>query len=420
MRFALTLGLAAATILGSCGRGAPGVPDAAPAGSAAPAVAAGAPDASELAPTNDGVNAANGLDGEIEMLEARLAGAPDWLLAGPTLIARLETRAAARSSAADRARALTLADAWLKDSPGEPRALAARGAARAAVHLYVLALADLDAAAAKGADVRVARASILLALGRWPEVEAILAKADGKVPGLDVVQAGLLAEQGKLDEADVIFRRAAKTLRTTSPHGLASILFQHGVVLEQGGRPAQAKARYQLALARLPGFVPGIVHLAGIAIAEKDAARAEALTAAVGTSSDDPEVLAVRAEALRALGRATDAAPLIDQARARIEAAVAAQPEATAAHAARFYAGIGEDPAKALAHARRAWTSTRAPEAAALVLRIALDQADVATACKLLAESAALPDAVSLRVARERARAACPAPKTKAQAKPKK
>lgn len=416
MRGVLTLGWLA--LAASCGRGTPGVSDGAPAGHAAPvdAARAVAPDASELAPTNDGVNAANGLDGEIEMLEARLAGGPDWLLAGPTLIARLGTRAAARSSMKDRTRALTLADAWVKDSPAEVRALQARGAARAALHLYAGALADLDAAAKKGGDVRVARASVLLALGRWDEVADILRQAQDErgvvaVPGLDVVRAGLLAEQGKLDEADAIFRRAAKTLRTTSPHGLASILFQHGVVLEQGGRPAQAKSRYVLALARLPGFVPGAVHLAGIALAEKDAARAEALTAGLAEVSDDPEVLAVRAEALRALGRDAEAKPLIERARAEMDALVAAQPEAMVAHAARFYAGVGADPAKAKDYARRAWTSTRAPEGAALALRVALDQGDVQGACKLLAESSGLPDAVSLRVARARAHEACPAKK---------
>jgi tetratricopeptide (TPR) repeat protein len=125
--------------------------------------------------------------------------------------------------------------------------------------------------------------------------------------------------------------------------------FQRGALLERQGDRAGAKTYFEEAHAILPGFAHPAVHLAGL---ETPEAALEILEPIVG-KTDDPQVDAAYADALRRVGRAEDAKAPLARAQARYEELLQKHPLAFADHAAQFYMGLGHDPARALVLARQ-------------------------------------------------------------------
>ena len=182
--------------------------------------------------------------------------------------------------------------------------------------------------------------------------------------------AASLALTGRFEEATALIPKAAALIHDNPATLLSWLLFQWGRIYEQKGELAAARAFYEEAHRRLPGYLEATVHLA-------QAMRATggdpgALVAGALAANRHPELLALAGQ--------TDAA------RAEWERYVAALPEAFASHAARFY--LASDPARALALAEVDHGARDTLEARALVVEAALAAKAPARACELAGELA--------------------------------
>jgi tetratricopeptide (TPR) repeat protein len=237
---------------------------------------------------------------------------------------------------------------------GSAGELIRRARARAAVHRFDDALADLDAAQRAGASpaaIQAQRSSIRVATGRAGDELAGLQAAAARRPGFASHCALALAEAaaGRLEDADAHYGQALGELDTTSPFPAAAIWFARGLMWsEQGGDPRRGEAMYAQALRGLPEYVAANVHLA-----ELEAARGDLRTAIVHAqqavaAGDDPEALALLGTLHIRDGRETLGRDEIERARRAFEALLARHPQAFADHAAEFYLGAGADPERGL------------------------------------------------------------------------
>jgi hypothetical protein len=227
-----------------------------------------------------------------------------------------------------------------------------RARARAAVHRFNDALADLAVAEREGANTATvfrARAPVRIAQGAAAEVIPALEAAARNAPGFATASALATAYAGaeRYEDADREFATALAALDTTAPFPYAWLNFARGTMwAEQAGDAARGAAYLEQAVAYLPQFVAANLHLAEIdARAGRTAAAERRLVPLAG--SGDPEVLAL----LGTLHGATDPARgqrEIATARDRFELLLARQPLAFADHAAEFYLGAGADPDRAL------------------------------------------------------------------------
>jgi hypothetical protein len=136
----------------------------------------------------------------------------------------------------------------------------------------------------------------------------------------------------------------------------------------------------------LPLYARAVAHLASLS----PAADAVAMLEPVAASSDDPEVTAQLADALRRSGRADEANRRLAATVARYDALLAAHPEAFSDHAASMWLGVGRDPSRALPLARANLANRRTAESYELALTAALAAKDDAAACPLAREATGL------------------------------
>jgi hypothetical protein len=147
------------------------------------------------------------------------------------------------------------------------------------------------------------------------------------------------------------------------------------------------------------------VHLASLEAPDRALVRLEVL----GKTSDDPDVLAGQADALRRAGRADEATAMAARARARFEEVLARLPLAYADHAASFYLGSGRDAARALELARTNARNRPTDEALELWLTAAQAAASSVDTCDAAAALATRPHAPgALRDRAAAARRGCP------------
>jgi tetratricopeptide (TPR) repeat protein len=349
--------------------------------------------------TTRGDIALRNLTDRIGVLEKQAAQRAQPLAVREQLATALLQRAQFVGTFDDFTRVLELADAAVRDFPGDKAALLLRARAESAVHRFDDALTDLDAAAGLGADVDARRASIHLALGR--DLEKARAFAQSRVDRAPTVEhLGLLANAeaavGDFDAADEHYQAALDTLKDVSPFPVAQLSFQRGVMwAEQAHRPERALPFYAEAVRRLPGYVVANVHLAELeaATGRRDAAiaRLQALVEQSGQPGHDPEPLGVLAELLLARDpRDPSAAGLIERARQGYDALLARHRSAFLDHGAEFFAGPGNDQARALELARENLALRQTPRAYALAIESALGAGDAGTGCGWMAEAAAV------------------------------
>lgn len=418
---ALWLTLAVAPV-GGCRRSGPapgqGVQrhDPAPAAASLPPVAAApvaAPLPQERLPTTDGSLAVGNLNASIHARERLLQGGPDRAhqLA---LAALLGLRARYLGQLADYERALDLTEEAVRRWPKDGAALLARATARAALHRFAEAEADL--AAARKLEPALAgradeiRAGILAALGQIAAALALAEQQGAAAPELSnlALQASLRADLGQLDRADALFTEAQRHHRDVSPFPVAWLYLQHGLMWQRAGRPARARALLEAAVERLPQYAAAVSHLAGVESVMGERARAEQRLRALVARSDDPEYLGQLAALLAGQGpaQAAEAQALRARTAAGYAALLGRQPAAFASHAARFYLGSG-DLAQAAVWARRHLAAAPAPEAYELALEVAV-AGRAADACALAERALAQPVVSALaRVQAARAFAGC-------------
>ena len=293
-------------------------------------------------------------DGQIARRSVARKHRPGDLDIALALAALLTQRADFTGRIADYERALALGEDAVKRHPADPRAWLARAAGRSALHRFADALADLDEARKRGADVNKvdnARAGILQATGKYDQALVLRQRRVGArhdITSLGAL-AALLGDMGRTAEATQRFAEARKAYRDVSPFPLAWLDFREGLMWQRAGDDGRARPFLEAAVKRLPGYAHATAHLAGLL----PPARAIALLEPVVAHSDDPEYAAALASAYAEAGRKDDARRMQDRARAGFTALLARLPAAFADHAARFYLeGRGSPPRRSLGEAQ--------------------------------------------------------------------
>lgn len=316
-------------------------------------------------------------DGAIALhnFEATLAEAERRLTAQPTSPERLRDlvdlrmmRAQFLGVLADYDKALELADQWVKAAPEDAQAYLKRASVRGRLHRFDEALADLAQAerrGVKGLALDEPRAAILQATGRASEALRLHRAAAEARPALETLAglAGLMAEEGKFEDAEKLYAQARAAYRDVSPFPVAWLEFQEGLLWEAAGNLERAGQSWAAAHARLPAYTAAATHLAEVEAAAGRKDKAIALLRPAVERSDDPEYLAQLAGLLRDTGKQAEAEQLLARARAGFEHWTARHPLAFSDHAARFWLGLGADPQKALALAETNLVARRSVDA---------------------------------------------------------
>jgi tetratricopeptide (TPR) repeat protein len=348
------------------------------------------------APPTDTVpsdTAVHNMVARIELLEVQLRGAPpsqESQNRRELLVGLLMTRAQVLGHLADYDEAMELAEAGARERPQDPAALVTRARIRERLHLFADALADLDAAASRGApesSTELVRAAIFGAIGRDAEAARLLARHDAAYPDLYSLGAEAIAaaRAGDMVRAEALFARARGVYRDVSPFPPAWLDFQQGRVWHERGDLARARPFYEAARARVPVYAPAVAHLAELdAKAGPDGrARAIALLRPLVAASDDPEYVADLSQLLDAGGQdRVESAHLRAMAEQGYERLLARHRAAFLDHAARFWLGPGADPARAAALAEE--NALLRPTAEARALLAAARSASAALAQRAL------------------------------------
>ena len=212
------------------------------------------------------------------------------------------------------------------------------------------------------------------------------------------MRAGVEARRENAVESERLFELARVEYHDVSPFAVAWMDFERSRALELAGDRTRARPYLEEAAAVLPGYAHAAVHLASIEPPGLALTRLEALA----RTSDDPDVLAGEADALRRADRPDEAAAMTGLARARFEEVLLRIPLAYADHAASFYLGSGHDVARALELARANMHNRPTEEAVELWLTAAQAAAshdDVCAAAKAVEMRAHASSALRERAA---------------------
>ena len=367
------------------------------------------PTQAEVATTNGEIARGN-LDGQIAGAEMDWKRNPKNLDGASEYVELLLLRAQFVGNVADLDRALAVAEAAVAAFPDKPAAYLTRASARAALHEFAPALADLDEADKHGGKPAARRrtdATILHAVGRYDE--ALVLRKALRAERADVssigAEAALLADMGRAAEAEATFAEALGKMRGTSPFPLAWLFFQEASMAERAGDDNRARELFRAAHDRLPAFAHATAHLASFEPLD----HAIELLRPLADQSDDPEYAASIAGLLRRKGDGAAADAYLAKGRAGFDRVVAAHPAAYADHAAWFWSAEGGDPKKAVELAKTN-TAVRKTERAFEVLLVACAAAnDKASMCAAAREAATLKYASeSFRTLVARSARGCP------------
>ncbi|WAU82531.1 tetratricopeptide repeat protein [Streptomyces sp. Qhu-G9] len=249
---------------------------------------------------------------------------------------------------ADYEHAAQLAERLVCEAPGDSIALLARARTRATLHRFAEAMTDLDAAGRAGAAQATLdgeRAAILQAVGCYAEAQLLLRKAAPHQSDFTMLSAlaVLQAERHETAEAEQVFGEARRSYRGVSPFPLAQLDFRRGVMwMREGDLPA-ARAWFEAARRRVPGYAPATGHLAEVDLLLGDPEAAVAHLRPLVETSDDPEYSSHLALVLRVAGRYQEAQQWRDRAAERYDELVLRHPEAYADHAADFWLMVGSN-----------------------------------------------------------------------------
>ncbi len=324
----------------------------APASSASASASVAAADAGLSPHTTSAKIAYNNLNMDIADRQAAYAKTPT-----SESLTRLVDSLMARSQFAGKLSDLETIDqltiAAMKDHVSDPQVHLTRANALSAIHKFALALGELKNAEHLGAPldkVKQARASIFQATGQYDDALKIRTDHDTSLdlPAAIVSHAELAGEMQKIDESEKLFADARAKYRDVSPFFVGWMDFQHASLLERRGERDEAKHVFAEAVQVLPSYTHAAVHLAALETPER---ALEILTPLVDTT-DDPDVLAAMADALRRTGKTDEATAMRTRAKARYDELLKKYPEAFADHAASFYLGPQGDVKLALSLAK--------------------------------------------------------------------
>ena len=308
-------------------------------------------------------------------------------------LARLVESLSARSQFAGKISDLETIDqltvAALKDHVSDPQVHLTRASALSAIHKFALALGELSNAEHLGAPpekVKEARASIFQATGKYDEALKIRTDHDTSLdlPAAIVSHAELAGELQKVDESEKLFADARAKYRDVSPFFVGWMDFQHASLLERRGERDEAKRLFAEAFQVLPSYTHAAVHLAALETPE----RALEILGPLVDTTDDPDVLAGMADALRRTGKTDDANAMRARAKARYDELLKKYPEAFADHAATFLLGPQGDIKQALVLAKANEQNRKTEPSIELLLTAALANDSHDATCFAVQEAA--------------------------------
>ncbi|WP_406497758.1 tetratricopeptide repeat protein [Streptomyces sp. NBC_01604] len=322
------------------------------------------------------VNLSAQIDGLAAQVQRGDSATPFAVAQQAVLVDLLTLRGHLLGRVADYGHAAQLAERLVCDAPEDSIALLARARSRATLHLFAEAMADLDAAGRAGAAQATLdgeRAAILQAVGCYAEALSLLRKAAPHQSDFTMLSAlaVLHADRGGTDEAEPVFHEAQRSYRGVSPFPLAQLDFRRGAMWMREGDLAAARAWFEAARRRVPGYAPATGHLAEVDLLLEDPEAAVARLRALVETSDDPEYASHLALALRVAGRHQEARQWRDRAAQRYDELVLRHPEAYADHAADFWLMVGADVGRGLQLALQTLAMRQTTRSYALVRRAA-------------------------------------------------
>ncbi|HEX5691078.1 MAG TPA: tetratricopeptide repeat protein [Roseiflexaceae bacterium] len=299
------------------------------------------PSDSDIATTSGAIALAN-LEAQIDSLEVRATAGRLTIAGRAGLVDLLLLRGHVLGRIADYERAAALAEQLVRDAPQDNAAFLARARARATLHRFADALADLDIAERLGAErdtLDDERAAIFQALGRSKDALVLRRKAVGERADFTTLGAlaGLHAKRGQVAEADLLFALGRRRYQGVSPFPVAMLDFQRGVMWMEQGEWEAAHTWFEAACTRVPAYVPALGHLAEVEAAQGQHDAAIARLRPLAASSDDPEYAGLLASLLNEAGQTDEARVWHDRAAARYDELVEYHAAAFADHAAEFW-----------------------------------------------------------------------------------
>lgn len=304
----------------------------------------------DRATTSGAVYLAN-LDGQIDVLEARLAGRQDDLLAAHLarlLYHRFQVLGRLEDGETARARLASVVSA------GNPGVALDYARVLIGFHDFELALRVIDDAALNGADTGEAEAlRRAIAQARGLAAPADSTQDVSPPSALDLVeQAAQWHARGRPDKASALLRLAQDLYADSSPFTLAWIHVQQGIVFLEHGYYESARRFFAAAHERFPQYTLAAEHLAETELALGRPERAAELYQQVAGISGHPEFYHQLARAETLLGRGEEARAAAASAREGYAQLVSRHPLMFADHAVAYYVDIGErERAVALAEA---------------------------------------------------------------------
>lgn len=353
------------------------------------------PDDASLRRTTEPTRAVANLERRIDNLlravtvdgTVALKDAQEHLALTPKLVPLLLIHAQMLGYYGDFQKALTLTERYVERRPEQASAYLLRARARAAVHRFEEALADIARAEELGARAsghRDQRAAVAHALGDYATALALwqeLASVRPTIQSLGSL-ATVHADMGALELAEQKFREALDAPGRGDVFAVAWICFQWGRMYEEAGQHLRARHLYQLAHRRAPWYNPMIGHLAGLWM-DKSPERAIALLEKSVQRTDDPEHLGVLAQLVREAGDESRATVLMERARAGFERLLGQFPDAFADHAARHFWRFGKDLPRAHQLAQHNLRVRQTSAAHVLALEVAIAAGEYGRACEV-------------------------------------
>ncbi len=351
-------------------------------------------------PTTDGAVALGNLDATISAYRSFLVTHPAEAGMRSTLVGLLLSRSQFSGTFSDLDEALELATVAVKEEPEEPKAHQLLASALGATHRFDESRAQLETAAALGADVTLPLATTDLAIGK--DLGSALENAEQAVAqsrtfGSLTALAGIEAARGRFERADALFLEAVGSYHDVSPFPVAWVAFQRGLMWsELAARRDLGRPLYAEAVRRLPGYVVANVHLAELEAASGDAEAAIARLGPLAASTADPEPDSRLAQFLAPTDPA-GAALASAKAAAGYTALLAKHPLAFADHAAEYYLGAGGDPKRGLGLALENLEHRKNDRAYVLAIHAAMANERTDLACELSAEAGGARASIPLK-----------------------
>jgi tetratricopeptide (TPR) repeat protein len=314
------------------------------------------------------------LNGRIEAQLSRATRGSLTVGARAELVELIALRGHVLGGIADAESAGAIADELVRQAPSDARSFLARARMRGVFHRFVSALADVDTAASLGGaevELEAERAGIYQALGHYDEALAIRRLAAHTHADFSALAAlaGVYGERGEMHEAERWFSAARRCYRGTSPFPLAMMEFQRGRLWIEHDDLRRARACCDVAIRRLPAYVPAQGHLAEVDAALGQAAAAIIRLRPLAVASDDPDYATQLARILSNAGQTAEAQTWRAKAEARYDVLLARHRDAFADHAAEFWLTVGGDPQRALSFALQNLSVRKTVRARALVHR---------------------------------------------------